>query len=83
MFGSTSAEPSGSGDADWSAAAGRFGTHLERRQTQSILRYGIVRAVSDNAIIIVKRDEQRLWTASAAREDADATTAQVMAIERR
>jgi len=82
-FGDTRAEPPNGASPDWSAALGRLGVHLERRQTQSILRYGIVRVVTDTAIMIVKRDEQRLWTATAAREDADATTARLMAIERR
>lgn len=37
-----------------------------------------VRAVTEHEIVIVKRDEQRFWTRSQAREDADATIAQVM-----
>ena len=82
-FGSKHVGPTAGTGGDWSDALARLGPHLERRQTQSILRYGIVRVVSDSAIVIVKRDEQRLWTATAAREDVDATTAQVMAIERR
>jgi hypothetical protein len=70
-------------EGSWSAALERLGVQLERRQTKSLLRYGMIRAVSNTAIIIVKSDEQRLWTATAAREDADATTAQVMALEQR
>jgi hypothetical protein len=31
--------------------------------------------------VIVKRDEQRLWTRTAARDDAEATTVQAMALE--
>jgi hypothetical protein len=34
---------------------------------------GMVRYVSDTDIIIIKRNEQRLWTRSIAREDAEAT----------
>jgi hypothetical protein len=37
-----------------------------------------VRAVSDEQIIIVKRNENRLWTRSMAREDAEATLVQAM-----
>ena len=34
---------------------------------------GVVRIVTETEIIIVKRNERRLWTASMAREDAEAT----------
>lgn len=34
---------------------------------------GMVRVVTDTDIVIVKRNERRLWTASAARDDAEAT----------
>jgi predicted RNA methylase len=46
--------------------------------TQGIFIDGIVRAVSDEQIIIVKRNENRLWTKSMAREDAEATLVQAM-----
>ena len=39
---------------------------------------GIVRAVSDTEIMIIKRNERRLWTRSMAREDAEATLLQAM-----
>ena len=65
-------------DEDWSAALRRIGVQWEASQTQSILRYGMVRAVTDTAIVVVKRDEQHLWTATAAWQDADATAAQLM-----
>ncbi|MBT9545674.1 MAG: SAM-dependent DNA methyltransferase [Candidatus Sericytochromatia bacterium] len=38
-----------------------------------IVLEGIVHAVTDDAIIIIKRNEKRFWTNSLAREDADAT----------
>lgn len=38
---------------------------------------GLARIVSGSDILIVKRNEQRLWTPSAAREDAEATLVQV------
>ena len=72
----------GDADEDWSAALRRLGAQWEASQTHSILRYGMVRAVTETAIVIVKRDERHLWTATAARQDIDATTAQVMSIER-
>ncbi len=46
--------------------------------SQSIYIDGVVRAVSDEQIIIVKRNENRLWTKSMAREDAEATLVQAM-----
>jgi hypothetical protein len=46
--------------------------------SQSIYIDGVVRAVSDEQIIIVKRNENRLWTRSIAREDAEATLVQAM-----
>lgn len=39
---------------------------------------GLARAVSNEAIIIIKRNEKRLWTKSMAREDAEATLVQAM-----
>ena len=66
----------------WFAALSRFGVHWDASRAHSILRYGVVRAVTDTAIVIVKRDEQHLWTATAAWEDADATAAQIMSARR-
>ena len=42
---------------------------------------GIVRAVSDTDIMIIKRDEKRLWTRSMAREDAEATLLQAIHLQ--
>lgn len=42
-----------------------------------------VRVVSDHEIIIIKRNEARFWTRSAALADADATVAQAMTIAER
>jgi len=39
---------------------------------------GMVRAVTDNFIMVIKRNERRLWTKSMAREDAEATLVQAM-----
>jgi len=41
--------------------------------TSQILVDGIVHVVSDDAVIVIKRNEKRFWTRSLAREDADAT----------
>ncbi|MDZ7616036.1 MAG: hypothetical protein U1E05_03470, partial [Patescibacteria group bacterium] len=42
---------------------------------------GVVRVVSETEIIVIKRNERRLWTASMAREDAEATIKQAMALQ--
>ncbi len=42
---------------------------------------GLVRLVTDDEIIIIKRNERRLWTRSQAREDAEATILQAMHIQ--
>ena len=70
--------PSSEDAEHWSTALRRIGVQWEASQTNSLLRYGMVRAVTDTAIVVVKRDEQHLWTASAAWQDADATAAQLI-----
>jgi len=47
-------------------------------RSQSIYIDGIVRAVTNEQITIIKRNENRLWTRSMAREDAEATLVQAM-----
>src|SRR5262249_44497204 len=42
---------------------------------------GMVRAVTDTDIIIIKRNERRLWTRSMAREDAEATMLQAIHLQ--
>ena len=64
----------------WSAALSRIGVQWQSAQTQSILRYGLVRAVTETAVVVVKRDEQHLWTTTTAWQDADATAAQLMSL---
>ena len=41
--------------------------------TQRIYIDGMVRVVADTDIVIIKRNERRFWTSSAARDDAEAT----------
>lgn len=42
---------------------------------------GLIRSVSERHITIIKRDERRLWTASAGREDAEATLHQAIRLQ--
>jgi len=46
--------------------------------TSQIVLDGMVHVVSDDAIIIIKRNEKRFWTRSLAREDAGSTLAKRM-----
>lgn len=39
---------------------------------------GLIRLVTDSGIVIIKRNERRLWTNSAARDDAEATMVMAM-----
>ena len=66
----------------WEYVLRKIGNAWDVPDARSILRYGVVRIVTDTAIIVVKRNERRLWSASAARQDADATAAQLMATQR-
>jgi type I restriction-modification system DNA methylase subunit len=49
--------------------------------TSQILLEGIVHAITDDAIIVIKRNEKRFWTRSLAREDADSTLYKAMKFE--
>ena len=46
---------------------------LKPMGTSQILLDGIVQVVSEDSIIIIKRNEKRFWTRSLAREDAEST----------
>ena len=46
---------------------------LKPMGTSQIVLDGVVHAISDDAIIIIKRNEKRFWTRSLAREDATST----------
>jgi hypothetical protein len=67
---------------EWQRVLERLAPGLSdtRELRRRLYRDCIVRAVSDTAIVVVKRNEQRLWTATAAREDAEATLMQAMAL---
>ncbi|MBV9927752.1 MAG: N-6 DNA methylase [Acidobacteria bacterium] len=50
-------------------------------KSQNIYIDGMVRAVTDTSIIIIKRNERRLWTRSSARDDAEATLLQAINLQ--
>jgi len=49
--------------------------------TSPIYIDGLVRVLRDTEIVIIKRNERRLWTASAGRSDAEATMARAMSVQ--
>ena len=65
-------------DESWRSVLERLYRALERPVTMSIREAGTLRSVDDRSIVIAKRNEARLWTASAAREDAEATILQAI-----
>lgn len=67
-------------DAPWRKSLGRLSDHLDPIRASRVVARGVVRAVTDTAIVVVKRDECALWTPSAARDDVDATLLQAMAM---
>ncbi len=58
----------------WSNVLDQIGDALPQPMGVSqIVVDGVVHAVSDHAVIVMKRNERRFWTRSLAREDADST----------
>jgi N-6 DNA Methylase/Eco57I restriction-modification methylase len=49
--------------------------------SQRVYIEGMIRVVTDTFIVIIKRDERRLWTRSMAREDAEATMLQAIHLQ--
>lgn len=63
----------------WSYILKKIGKVLPRPMgTSQILLDGIVHVLTDQSIIVIKRNEKRFWTRSLAREDAESTLAKRM-----
>jgi hypothetical protein len=62
----------------WADVLAKCSKSLLRPVSSRVYMDGIVRAISDNDMIVIKRDERRLWTRSMAREDAEAILVQAM-----
>lgn len=77
----TKGEPSISDEEDWQELLTRLDKSLTRPISSQIYIEGIIRHVSDTEIVIIKRDERRLWTRSLAREDAEATLLQAIHLQ--
>jgi predicted RNA methylase len=54
---------------------------VQHEGSRRIFIDGVVRIVSETEVIVIKRNERRLWTASMAREDAEATIKQAMELQ--
>ncbi len=65
-------------DVSWSEALGRLAGRGDN-VAGGLRAFGMVRGVTDDEIVLVKRDRPELWTATAAREDAEATLVQLTA----
>lgn len=73
-------EPTAADANEWADLLRRFDENtLTPTRSKRVYIDGLVRIITDSAIVIVKRNERRLWTRSAARDDAEATM--VMAIQ--
>ena len=66
---------------DWGEILSKCSTYLKEELSRSIYIDTMVRVVSDTDIFIIKRNERRLWTASRAREDAEAVLVQAMYLQ--
>lgn len=65
--------------AEWSQILRDLGEDsVQHYGSRGVFTDGLVRSVSERQILIIKRNEQRLWTRSMAREDAEATIAQAI-----
>jgi hypothetical protein len=65
----------------WYTLLDRLAVSLRTALTPSVVTEGVLRSVSDTSIIVIKRNETRLWTATAAQEDVGATKLQAMALQ--
>ncbi|MDB5227769.1 MAG: hypothetical protein JWN78_1962 [Bacteroidota bacterium] len=65
-------------ETEWKKVLSTIDQELRSHYSSTIYIDGIARILTNKQIIIIKRDEQRLWTHTAAREDAEATILQAM-----
>ena len=67
---------------EWQKPLEQLEKAISRKVGQDLFVEGTVRSVTDRHIIIAKRDEHRLWTSSAAREDVEATLLLVLKVQK-
>jgi hypothetical protein len=67
---------------DWTYVLGLLDSSLrEPAGSQRIYIDSFVRLVTESSILVVKRNEKRFWTRTAARQDAEATQLQAMLLQ--
>lgn len=72
-------DPDQSPNDAWDSILNRIGQDaLQPYDSKRIYIDGVVRIVGSTDLTLIKRNERRLWTRSAAREDAEATILQLM-----
>jgi len=64
--------------SEWDDILCKLDKTLGEKMSSRIYLEGLARAVSDDSIIIIKRNELRFWTKSMAREDAEGALVQSM-----
>jgi hypothetical protein len=69
-------------DQEWDDVLARLELVVNRPVSHELFVEGVLRSVTDSQIIVAKRDERRLWSASAAREDVEATMLRVIGLQR-
>lgn len=67
---------------EWREVLSKLEKETRIKYSSRVYIEGIVRVVTKDQIIIIKRSEERLWTRSAAYEDAEATLLQAMEKEK-
>jgi hypothetical protein len=68
-------------DSEWRDVLRGLEHAVSRPVGQELFVEGVVRAVTASHIVVAKRDERRLWSASAAREDIEATMLRVVEMQ--
>jgi len=68
-------------DEAWTMVLERCARTLAQPVSRNIYIDGMIRLVTDTDIVIIKRNERRLWTRSLAREDAEATLLQAIRLQ--
>lgn len=69
-------------ELEWNDVLFILEKNLQYPVSQRIYIDGMIRTVTETDIIIIKKNERRLWTRSLAREDAEATLVQAMALQK-
>jgi N-6 DNA Methylase len=74
--------PSGSDEQAWVEILNRLGESTRHpTTTRRVFIDGLIRIVTDTDIVIIKRNERRLWSRPSARDDAEATMLMAMQLD--